>query len=160
MTEKLERPWPPLITDARMPRVMVWRDRITTAAMWLLLLYFVQRELFETWGEAVELFGRESAPDASWPVWWETLRPYLVTAAVLGLWLLGWSIVTIRRIHQAGETPEQPPLSLAEQARRAGCSEAELATWRTWRVVRVELDDQMKLSVVPGNAVADPPAKD
>lgn len=30
--------WPPLITDAELPRLVVWRDRMLTLGLWMLLL--------------------------------------------------------------------------------------------------------------------------
>jgi hypothetical protein len=34
--------WPPLITDAKISRVVLWRDRLLTVAAWLVLFYLAR----------------------------------------------------------------------------------------------------------------------
>jgi len=151
MTAKPAAAWPPIITAARVPRAVIWRDRILTIAMWLLLLYLMRRAVFLLWDEALELLGREEpAPEPPWTRWWERLQRYMDVAAVLGVWLLAWGIATLRRMRRYAGTPAPPPLPLTEQARRAGCNAADLAAWQEWRIVHVDVDANDRISATPG----------
>jgi poly-beta-1,6-N-acetyl-D-glucosamine biosynthesis protein PgaD len=161
MIAKPPSDWPPIITDARRPRAIVWRDRILTIAMWLLLLFLMRRGLAGLWDETLELFGRVArGPGIDWEQLWEGLSNYLFVAGLLCLWLLGWGFASRRRQERLAGTAAPPPLSLADHARDAGCSEADLTAWRALRIMTVHIDENDRISVVPGPAPSAAPAKE
>jgi poly-beta-1,6-N-acetyl-D-glucosamine biosynthesis protein PgaD len=152
--------WPPIITNARRPRAIVWRDRILTLAMWLLLLFMIRRGISGLWDETLELFGRVArGPGIDWEQLWDELSRYLAAAAVLCVWLLAWGLVSRRRQRQLAGTTPPTPLSLAEHAHDAGCSEADLADWRALRTMVVHIDENDRITVVPGPAATAPPTQ-
>jgi poly-beta-1,6-N-acetyl-D-glucosamine biosynthesis protein PgaD len=143
--------WPPLITDARMPRRLIWRDRLLTLGMWLLLLYFARGAIALMVGEVLDWLGRDNPmPEIDWVRLGRQLAPYLLAAGLLGLWLLGWGLAAVRRVRRAERLPEPRPVSLEEDAKRGGCTPAELASWRELRVAIVHLDDHGHVRVEPG----------
>ena len=141
--------WPPIIHDADMPRVIVWRDRLLTAAMWLLLIWFCRLPLLALIDFVMPPFGQTphvEVPDLQSR--WERLRPYIAVIVFFGMWALGWALATLRRRDRVARMPKPPPLALADQARKAGCTPDELIHWRTFKVAVVHLDEQGSLTVV------------
>ena len=161
MTGKSPPAWPPIITDARLSRAVLWRDHILTLAMWLLLLFLMRRGLYALWDETLETLGRaRRGPEIDWDQLWERLQRYLTAVLLLCLWLLAWGIATLRRQQSLAGTTTPQPLSPAEQARDAGVSEADLAAWRSLRIMTVHIDANDRVSVVPGGAAPGAPTKD
>jgi poly-beta-1,6-N-acetyl-D-glucosamine biosynthesis protein PgaD len=161
MTAQPPANWPPLITDARRPRAIVWRDRALTAAAWLLLFFMLRRGLSGLWDETLELFGRVArGPGIDWIGLWDSLSRYLTVAGLLCLWLFAWSLVTQRRRRRLAGTTAPAPLTLADHAHDAGCSEADLAAWRSWRIMVVHIDENDRISVVPRDAAPGAVAKE
>jgi poly-beta-1,6-N-acetyl-D-glucosamine biosynthesis protein PgaD len=161
MTHGPPSAWPPIISDARRPRAVVWRDRILTMAMWLLLLLLMRRGLYGLWDETLELFGRvQSGPGIDWEQLWQSLSRYLTVAGLLCLWLLGWGLASRWRQQRLAGTTAPPPLSLADHARDAGCSEADLVAWRSLRIMVVTIDESDRIWVAPGPAASAAPAKE
>jgi poly-beta-1,6-N-acetyl-D-glucosamine biosynthesis protein PgaD len=143
------RSWPPIIVDAHVPRAIVWRDRLMTIGMWLLLVFLMRHGLQLIWDEANELLGLERyGPQANWDIWWARLHPYLITAGVLGIWLFCWGLISLWRIRHHTGKPQPPALTLAEEAKRIGCTESELMAWRSARVATVHIDDNGHIDVV------------
>jgi poly-beta-1,6-N-acetyl-D-glucosamine biosynthesis protein PgaD len=156
MTDTTKPPWPPIITDAREPRLVVWRDRLMTVGMWLLLLYLMRHGIHVVLDAITDLFGHKlGAPDVDWASWWGRLQPYLIVAVFLGLWLAGWGFAALRRMRRNVGKPQPPALALAEEAHRAGSTEAALLAWRKLPVAVVELDEEGHPSVLPGLHLAD-----
>jgi poly-beta-1,6-N-acetyl-D-glucosamine biosynthesis protein PgaD len=151
MSDSSDRHWPPLITDAGMSRRVVWRDRLMTLGLWLLLVYFSRHALQLIWYETLRLFGR--APVAldpiNWDVSWDRLHPYAIAVAILGVWLMVWAYVALLRLRRAVSVPDPAILSTAEEVIQSGCSEAELASWRQLKVAIVHLDGVGRVRVVP-----------
>lgn len=143
------RAWPPIIQDAHVPRAVVWRDRLLTCGMWLLLLFLMRHGFLLIWDELIELFGHaRSGPPANWHDWWLRLKPYFITAAALACWLFGWGIVSLQRIKRHIGKPQPPALSLAEEASRIGCLETELDLWRSAKVATVHIEADGHIRVV------------
>jgi poly-beta-1,6-N-acetyl-D-glucosamine biosynthesis protein PgaD len=148
MTDKTRPPWPPIITDAREPRLVVWRDRLMTAGMWLLLLYLMRHGIHLVLDAITDLFGHDlGAPEVDWTMWWSRLQPYFIVAVFLGLWLVAWGFAALRRTRRDVGMPQPPELTLAEEAGRAGSPEADLLAWRKLPVAVVELDEEGHPSV-------------
>ncbi|HYB08444.1 MAG TPA: poly-beta-1,6-N-acetyl-D-glucosamine biosynthesis protein PgaD [Alphaproteobacteria bacterium] len=155
MSGEMRPPWPPIITDAKEPRLIVWRDRLLTVGMWILFLYLLRHGIHVVLDIITDLFGHDlGAPDLNWALWWSRLQPYLVVAIVLGLWLLAWGFVALKRARQNITKPQPPPLTLAEEARHAGSSEADLLAWRKLPTAIVELDERGRPSVRAGSQSA------
>jgi hypothetical protein len=103
--------------------------------------------------EARELIGHErGGPPEDWALWWRQLWPYLVAVAALGLWLVAWAIISVRRVRRARTLPQPQPLTLAEAAVRVGATEAQLQAWRSLKLAVVQLDAQEHLTVAPHTA--------
>jgi poly-beta-1,6-N-acetyl-D-glucosamine biosynthesis protein PgaD len=143
--------WPPIIRDADLPRNIVWRDRLLTAAMWLLLIWLCRHPLHLLLNQFLVLFGYQrhlELPD--WPDRWARLRPYLEVVALFAIWLIIWAMVTLRRALRYSRMTQPLALALEEEAPRAGCTAANLTEWRKLRVCTVHLDERGAVSVIPG----------
>lgn len=141
--------WPPIIRDADLPRVIVWRDRLLTAAMWLLLIWFCRHPLLALGDFLMPPFGQIRhihVPDVE--SIWERGRPYYAVILLFGVWIFAFGLATLRRYRRVRRLPHPPLLELEDQARRAGCTPAELTQWRTFKVAVVHLDEQGALTVV------------
>jgi poly-beta-1,6-N-acetyl-D-glucosamine biosynthesis protein PgaD len=142
--------WPPLLADAKLPRHVVWRDILLTIGAWLLLYWLVWRGIMLI---SDDLTGVSGAPlhgsEADWTVWWVRLRFYAVAVGLLAIWLAIWGMVSRRRIRRYHSLPNVVPLSLAEEAAGAGCSEAELRAWRELKSVVVHFDSSNRVIVGP-----------
>jgi len=150
MSDVPVRPWPPLITDVKMARTVIWRDRLLTLALWLLLIYFARHALLLAGGSAIRFLGHEiGSPDPQWATWGAWARHYVVVIAALGGWLIVWGRVSVRRFRRGFDLPQPPDLSPAEEAHDAGCSEAELAHWRGLKFAAVDIDAEGRVIVTP-----------
>ena len=144
--------WPPLLADAKLPRYVFWRDVLLTVGAWLLLYWLTRRGLMAIWLGLSDVSGHpRPGSEADWTVWWARLRFYMVAVSLLAIWLAIWGRVSRRRIRRYHSMPTLVPLSLAEEAVRAACSEADLSVWRDLKsaVVHFDTSDRMKIGRSP-----------
>jgi poly-beta-1,6-N-acetyl-D-glucosamine biosynthesis protein PgaD len=149
MTPHLPRTWPPIIDAAREPRSMLWRDRIFTAAMWLLLAFLCRHTLSAIWIALAGLFDHGHLRLTGWSERWMRLRPYLQLVALLAGWELFWVIATLWRRLRALRRPQPALLTLTEEADRSHRTPEEIAQWRQLRVCVVHLDPAGHPTVAP-----------
>jgi poly-beta-1,6-N-acetyl-D-glucosamine biosynthesis protein PgaD len=141
--------WPPIIRDADLPRVIVWRDRLLTAGMWLLLIWFCRQPLLALGDFLAPPFGKITHIKVpSLRSIWERAAPYYAVILLFCVWIFAFGLATLRRYHRVRRMAHPPALSLEEQARRAGCTPADLIQWRTFKVAIVHLDERGALNVV------------
>jgi hypothetical protein len=134
--------WPPLITAARQPRWMVWRDRGLTLGMWVLFVIVCHNFIRLALDGLREILGRpRRGPEWDFDDMWDPLRPFLVVAVLLVTWLLSAGVVSVRRVQRNLARPKPAPLGVAEEAAELGAEEADLAAWRGLRVSVVHLDE-------------------
>jgi len=143
--------WPPVITDVKVPRLVVLRDYLVTLGAWLLLLWLAEHEIVLIVAQVHELMGGPVAPPMpDWSLWLGRMLPYAVIVSVLAVWLIGWGVATIARGRSHADLPQPVPLSAAEQAVSAGCAEADLLAWRDMKVAVVHIDAANRIRVEPG----------
>jgi hypothetical protein len=141
--------WPPIIRDADRPRVIVWRDRICTAAMWLLLLWLCRS-------------GLRGLSEASWTLLRDgrldfaeglesliRLRHYFEVIGLLALWEIAWMTVTLWRRRRFLHLPQPAPLTSQEEVGKAIGLSADLSPWRKLKVCVAHLDTQGNVFVLP-----------
>ena len=145
--------WPPIITDVTLPRYIVWRDRLMTLAAWVLLLVLVS-DLFRLVAAGpLEMLGHpQSGHGEKWTVWWERLRPFVQVILLMAAWLFLWGLISLRRVRIYRQMRVPAPLTLAEEAAHAGCTEADLLAWRDLRIAVAHLDEAGRPRVVPKQA--------
>jgi hypothetical protein len=117
----MNRAWPPLIVASRQPAWMRRRDFLLTLAMWLLFAIMLETEFELFFGPYLERLGwGDFDTDAAWTVFFGRLRPFVIVTAALVTWLVVSGVFTLQRRRRTllGDPP--PPLSLEEQAARAG----------------------------------------
>lgn len=135
------QPWPPLIVDGQMSAVVRWRDLILTILMWLLFALMLETEFELFFGTYLERWGfGDFNTEANWSIFFERLRPYLRVSIVLLCILLVASILTMIRRRRSLDLPPPTPLTVAEQAERAGMAERDLAAARELLNVVVTID--------------------
>jgi poly-beta-1,6-N-acetyl-D-glucosamine biosynthesis protein PgaD len=145
--------WPPIIRDASVPRLVVWRDRFFTAIMWLVLLWLCRHSLYtlaDVLREPSES-GRILA-GLGLAERWARLSPYFAVIGLFAAWLFLWMLATLRRRRRSAVLPQPTTLTLEEEARKAGCTAADLSEWRQLKVCTAHLDDRGALSIVPGRS--------
>ncbi len=148
MNSHLPVNWPPLITDARMPRRIVWRDRLLTLSMWGLMLFFARDIPVIVGAATLDWLGRDhNLMDIDVDIWVDELVPYVVASGVLGLWLLGWGLASLRRLRRARGMPQPPPLPIEADVERAGATQQQLEAWRDLRIAIVHLDQHGHIRV-------------
>jgi hypothetical protein len=142
--------WPPIITDVTLPRYIVWRDRLLTLAAWVLLLILASEMFHIVITHTLELFGHpQTGPRAQWAIWWDRLRPFVQVIVLMAAWLLLWGVTSLRRVRAYRQMRVPVPLTLAEEAANAGCTEADLLAWRELRIAIVYLDEADRPTVAP-----------
>ena len=134
------QPWPPLIVAKHVPRLVKWRDTLLTLMMWgfFAVLLDIEFELFL--GHYLQPGLSRFDPDAKWPMFFDRLMPFLLTAAILAGLLIIFTVRTFRRHSRALLLPKPAPLETADQAHGAGLDEAELIVARDQRIVIVHID--------------------
>ena len=132
--------WPPLITSARQPAWMPWRDRLLTLAMWLLLALLCRNSIalaFDLLREAAGIDRRRPHPDFA--LFWARLEPYLIVTALLLMWIVTFGMVALRRLRRRSRHAA-PELPLAEEAATRGVTPDALDDWRAARIAVVHVD--------------------
>jgi poly-beta-1,6-N-acetyl-D-glucosamine biosynthesis protein PgaD len=142
------KPWPPIIRNARMPRLIVWRDLLITAAMWFLLLWLCRHALVAAADTLRYLLGSgHPPPSLHLAERWTRLAPYFAIVGLFAMWLLVSMTAALRRRRLNALLPQPAPLALEDEARRAGCTAAELTEWRTLKICTAHLDGNGALAV-------------
>ncbi len=128
---------------------MLWRDRIFTAAMWLLLAFLCRHTLSAIWIALAGLFDHGHLRLTGWREGWTRLRPYLQLVGLFAAWELFWIHATLWRRERALRKPQPPPLALTEEAENNHRTPQEIAQWRGLRICVVHLDRVGHPSVAP-----------
>ena len=144
------KPWPPLIVAHSKPRWVVWRDALFTLMMWVLFAILLETE-FELFisRQLVRLGLGDFRTDPNWAEHFERLAPFIAVAVILICLLMLASIFTRRRRRRGLLMPPPSLLSIADEARRVGMDEAELAAARELRVAVVYIDEDGTHRIVP-----------
>lgn len=144
------RPWPPLIVDGQMSRLVRWRDLLLTLLMWFLFGLMLETEFELFFGKYLERLGFSGFDtDPQWDVFFERLRPFLRTAFILLCILLVLSLLTMVRRRRSLDLPPPTPLTVAEQAERAGMTAQDLARARELPNVVVSIGADGRHFVAP-----------
>jgi hypothetical protein len=152
VTPSGQKIWPPIIRDANVPRLVVWRDRFITATMWLVLLWLCRHSPYALADVLRDPSGSGRLLERVAADWWARLGPYFAVVGLFGAWLFVWMLATLRRRRRSALLPQPVALTLDEEARKAGCTAADLSEWRQLKVCTAHLDDRGALSIVPGRA--------
>jgi hypothetical protein len=130
------KPWPPLIVAEHTPRWVKWRDFGLTLMMWILFAIMLETEFELFAGPHLERLGLgEFDTEANWEIFFGRLVPFIeIGMMLIGLLALA-SLITLWRRNRGLRLPPPPLLAVADEARRVGMDEAELAAARELRVV-------------------------
>jgi hypothetical protein len=135
------RRWPPLIVAAHTPRWVKARDFVLTLIMWILFAIMLETEFELFFGHHLKEMGLgDFHTEPNWPVFFERLRPYLVTTAVLTGLLTLAGVRTLRRHRRSLLLPQPSPLPAGVQARLAGMTETALLAARDLPIAVVHID--------------------
>jgi hypothetical protein len=146
-------PWPPLITHAAQPTWMVWRDRLLTVAMWLLLVGVCRNELTLLWSTVHDVLGGELAGrDARWDIPWDRLKRLAAVIGVLVVWLGVWGAIALRHVSQVTREPVPLPIDPAAEAEQVAATPEAVQAWRMLPVAVVHTDESGRLRVTPKQA--------
>lgn len=150
--------WPPLVGSDRVPRYIVIRDYALTLIAWCVFAWMLRNVIALTFDWFREPFGQLTylqAPD--WPKIWLHLRNYVVTGAMLIVWIAFWSVYRskdlrpLQHTQLASHAPHHPlpaPLEPQVLCQRYGVDPAELAQWQQHNIVTVAIAADGKISRV------------
>ena len=143
-------PWPPLITAASQPAWMLWRDRLLSLSMWVLLALLCRNALLLAGEEALFLSGlSEQRPAPDFREHLRRILPFWITIGGLLLWLLGWGAVWVLSRRLTPLRPMPPSLDPPTEAARHGADPAALLAWREWPVAIVHVEEGGRMRAVP-----------
>jgi hypothetical protein len=135
------RRWPPLIMAAHTPRWVKARDVVLTLMMWILFALMLETEFELFFGHHLKEMGLgDFHTEPNWPIFFERLRPYLVTTAGLAAFIAIASVRTLRHHRNSLLLPQPSPLPAAVQARRAGITEVALLAARDLPIAVAHID--------------------
>jgi hypothetical protein len=142
--------WPPLVTGARLPRAVVWRDVALTLLVWVLLALLCRNFLLLVADEFRVATGRDRVgPEFDLLALWQRLSGYVVVVGVL-LGVLSFAgLATLRRLRRLRARPLPVPLPPAAEAARHGVALGDLEAWRALRVAVVHVDGQGRMRAEP-----------
>ena len=126
--------WPPLITDARRPRWIIWRDRILTVLVWALFLALFINQCLAL---RARIHAHLADPTSEWDF---LLRPFLIVAGILVLWLGASGAATYGRAVRNRRRPAPPPLVLDAEAAHLGIAPADLMAARQGQIIAVTIE--------------------
>ena len=133
--------WPPLIVAAATPTWITWRDILLTVLMWVFFAIMLETEFELFIGRYLERLGfGDFQDDAHWSEFFERLRPFIRTTAVLVGALLVAGLLTLRRRKLALLLPQPAALELVADARRAGVDETALLAARDFPIAVVHFE--------------------
>ena len=152
-------PWPPLICNAKVPRVIRVRDWFLTLLAWLGLAYLLRLGLLLIWdyfSSPIFELTRMKRPD--WGMVWDRLSPFVYMSLAVVAWIIAWGAKRRRQIRRAFD-PRQltPPLPLEEHATSLGLDPREIERWRQWRIVTVDFAGHRIATARPGGAEGEAP---
>jgi poly-beta-1,6-N-acetyl-D-glucosamine biosynthesis protein PgaD len=145
--------WPPIIRNAALPRIILWRDRICTTAMWFLLFWLCRSALQALWHTSWSLFENGHLRFAGWSEKVAGLQPYFMIVGLFAVWAIVWAMVTLWRRQRYLRLPQPPALTLEEEAHKICGVPADLLAWRELKLCVVHLDSQGNASVLPKTPV-------
>ena len=140
------KPWPPLIIAREPPLLIRSRDHLLTLAIWALFAFFLVHQVGQ-----FDLRGSEGASEirASWLTFIDDLRPFARVALLLVVAMVIYSFATLWRRRRTLNVLPPPPLSLGEQAQRAGMDDESLRQARSLRIAVVHIEADGKVRVEP-----------
>ena len=145
--------WPPVINKP-VTGLLFWRDLFCTAAMWGVLAGLCRRSMAHTFFAVHHLVTEGHWHRRDWHAGWAVLRPYLAAAAILGLWILIWGLITLWRRERAIHLPKPEPLHVSEEAERNRCTGDEILEWRRQPICVARFDSAgyPRIGPKPGTA--------
>ena len=140
--------WPPLVGSNNVPRYIVVRDYALTLVAWCVFAWMLRNVILLTVDWFSEPFGelsRMQAPD--WANIWLHLRNYVVTGAMLIVWIAFWSVYRSKDLRpQQHDMPPPAPLEPDVLCQRYGVLPQDLAQWQGEQIVTVAVAQDGKVS--------------
>lgn len=150
MTRPAHESWPPLITAASQPRWMLWRDRLLTVLMWLVLFGILETEMELVFSHLRKFLGRAPvAQSAHFDVFLRRLEPFGIMIAVLASLLFGSALATRRRWFAglAAQAPSHVPLG--QLAAPSGMTAEELHAAQSMRMAVAHIEEGGRVRITP-----------
>lgn len=146
--------WPPLIDANHVPWWARLRDVLMTLAAWLLLAYLMSPVLLPLWHDLLAVLGlRDVRKLPNLARAWSDLRPFLLAAAALMLWLTSFALVRRRLLLTIRRSPYQPAaLDNVEQARTFGLGEEQRQALQQAQVATLRFDSRGRIDDVSMNS--------
>ena len=146
--------WPPVITDGRHSRLVVWRDVLLTLFMWGVLFAILYTELaFAAEAVRVLLNKSDAQIDAGLELFVRRMRPLMGLIAGLVLMLAISTLASSYRRRRAMERAQPTPLPEQALADITGLSTADLSTARTLKRAIVSRTGGAGLKVEAAGAI-------
>lgn len=137
-----EHPWPPLITSAKVSRIIRVRDWLLTLIAWIALAYLMRLGPVLLWDyfshPHLELTWMKAL---NWSLFWERFIPFLFMILAVVTWITVWAMKRRGVLRRSFDPrPPAPPLPLEEHAASLRLDPREIERWRQWRIVTVHFD--------------------
>ncbi|HEY7292809.1 MAG TPA: poly-beta-1,6-N-acetyl-D-glucosamine biosynthesis protein PgaD [Vicinamibacterales bacterium] len=129
--------WPPLVTGAQRPYWVGVRDALLTLMAWFILAWLLRDLVYLAYDflrpPRFEL--TIAAPDLG--ALWERLQYFVMASATLIASLALWAAIDRRRLLEAERIPQPSPLTIGDEAHRAGVDEKSIGEARTHKLTKV-----------------------
>ena len=133
------RLWPPLVTNALVPRHIRVRDLLLTFLAWFCLLFFMRFGVLLLWDFlCYPVFELTHHQSPNWSLLWERLSTFVLLVIAVVFWIIGWAVKRRPQLRRQFDPRIAPILSLQEHATSLGLDPAEVERWRQERIVTVE----------------------
>jgi len=150
MSEMRQHGWPPIISDAKRPVWIVWRDIAITAFAWTVFFFLVAREIDLAWQARPLLSGGSvNHIDTGLEEFLLQVQPTLQIILVLVTILGVATLASRRRRNAALRQPQPTPVPDRELASDLGLGERELNDMRRQKIIAIDVDAQGKVALRP-----------
>ena len=106
-------PWPPLITNVKVPWYIRARDFFMTALAWGAMIFTIRLALIVLWDYIAEpIFELTQTKEHNWALAWQRLSGFLYMVLVLALWISAWGIARRRQLRRNFDPRPSPSLPL------------------------------------------------
>lgn len=152
LNDQCKPDWPPIISGARRPRWIVWRDVGITLCMWGIFLLILEIEFAIVWSRLPSLDGRFVYSNLGFSAIRTELRPAMVLIIILILVLGISTLFSRRRRANALLLPQPSPVADEDLARDLNISSEQMETFRKQKVIVLDVDAQGRATVVLDSA--------
>jgi poly-beta-1,6-N-acetyl-D-glucosamine biosynthesis protein PgaD len=134
-----DHPWPPLITNVKIPWYVRARDWAFTLFAWAAMGTLLRRGIWMIQDYFTYPFFRLNHYTApNWVKLWNHFYIAVYASIFMVLWIVIWTLRRVKQIRRVHDPRHAHPLTMEEHARSLGLDPEKVKKWRQFKVATVQ----------------------